>query len=224
MESIFKLVKVKQEPTPKGYIKYYGLTRWWTEELEHFERKRIRSAYKPLGLNKIDEGEISKCSQSRVNFLKILAGYFRSSEGDYDLCLKILNKAEMSIAIYTKTSEIHLLYGRMMEFYYRNRNLFDNYNKAKHYAQLQIKLAPKAISAFKAEHRELQQKAKQYGTNVKDSSFILPSHAGYNQLAVIYKKEKNWLDLIELCDSASNQGWPGNWEQLIDDAKSNLLI
>ncbi|WP_105198977.1 hypothetical protein [Pseudoalteromonas sp. T1lg10] len=99
-----------------------------------------------------------------------------------------------------------------------------NLKRAKHYAQLQIAVAPKAIKAMAAEHNDHMNALKKYRSlrNIEPPEFTLPSHASYKQLAIIYKKEKRWDDVIALCSQAQEQGWAGDWEWRIEEAQAKL--
>ncbi|MFP3352279.1 hypothetical protein R0K04_12750 [Pseudoalteromonas sp. SIMBA_153] len=232
MESIFPESDEPKayERSPQGMIKYHRLQKWWLEELTFSERKRCRIeyAYDPMSTGNIDKGLYSKSSSSTVNFLKSLASHFSSKEGDRPLALKILKEAEANIYLSTSVVDQHFLYGRMMELYYKDRNKEGYYDLAKEYALKQIKIAKKAITQMKRQHEKLARdrihKYKSYRNHtMADFPFHLPSHAGYKQLAVIYKKEKCWNDVIVLCEQAIEQGWNGNWEERVDDALRQKL-
>ncbi|WP_419147538.1 hypothetical protein [Pseudoalteromonas 'SMAR'] len=220
MESVFKFVEPKQEAAPKGLIKFFGLERWWLNELEPYERKRIYDHYDPLGgSNKIDEGQVHSTSTTKVRFLQTLAGWFLRKEGDFDLCQKLLNKAEDSVTPYTSSTDLHFLYGRAVKFYYRHRKQGDNLQRAIFYCKKQIDIAPKAILSMQADHKKMLDKLIDWGLPPKDTPFYLPAHRGYYQLAIIYKKQGEWQKVIELCRQASEQGWVGDWEKRIAEAK-----
>ncbi len=65
--------------------------------------------------------------------------------------------------------------------------------------ETQIALAPKAAEAF----------LKAYPNSP------LPSHRGFQQLAVIREKEGDYTEAIRLSEAALEQGWAGDWEKRI---------
>lgn len=225
MESIFPEPNKPKlsERTPQGMIKYHRLQKWWLEKLTSSERQRIRNQYSPMSDSNIDKGNYTHSSSSTVKFLKEVGGWFIAKEGDRPLALKILKEAEANIYLSTSVVDQHFLYGHMMELYYKDRNKEGYYDLAKEYALKQIKIAKKTTTQMKREHEKLARdrirKYKSYRNHtLADFPFYLPSHAGYKQLAIIYKKEKRWDDVIALCEQAIDQGWNGNWEDRIDDA------
>ena len=50
----------------------------------------------------------------------------------------------------------------------------------------------------------------------------LPRHIGYEQLAIIEKKNKNWQRVIEICKQAQKEKWNGTWKERIEEAKKHL--
>ena len=51
---------------------------------------------------------------------------------------------------------------------------------------------------------------------------ILPLHTGFQQLAIIYEKQKKYTEMIDLCIRADNEGWNGIWKKRIEKAKKKL--
>ena len=52
----------------------------------------------------------------------------------------------------------------------------------------------------------------------------MPGHVGYEQLAIIKKKEGKYQEVIELCSKALKEGWMGDWEQRINWCKDRLKV
>jgi hypothetical protein len=44
----------------------------------------------------------------------------------------------------------------------------------------------------------------------------LPSHKGYQQLAIILEKQGKLEEAIKLCKQAAEQGWAGDWEKRVE--------
>ncbi len=72
--------------------------------------------------------------------------------------------------------------------------------------EAQIALAPRAATAYKR--------------LAPDSP--LPVHTGFEQLAVIREKEKNYEAAIQLSKEAMRQGWTGEWQKRIERCEKRL--
>ena len=70
----------------------------------------------------------------------------------------------------------------------------------------QILLGPEAAKAFLAEYPE----------------DFLPAPHGFQQLAIIQEREKNYTEAIRLCREAMAQGWGGDWEKRIVRCENRL--
>jgi len=111
------------------------------------------------------------------------------------------------IDISTRILDLHFLYQIKIEIYYKNRdNDPEGINKAILACQQQIEISPKSRIAFKKEY--------------KDSP--LPRHIGFEQLAIIYEKQKHFTKAIEISQEALKQGWNGDWEKRIGRCKKKL--
>ncbi len=104
--------------------------------------------------------------------------------------------------------DLHFTYSEMIPIYYRDR---DGDSAAVDAAiatcEKQVALAPEAAQAFKVE----------YPTDSE-----LPGHRGFNQLAIIREKERNYPEVIRLASEAMAQGWAGNWENRIARCEKRL--
>lgn len=191
----------------KGSIGYFGLEGWWLSAFSDEERQYIQKKFQPLGSSgdSLMSGEISYTSQTAVGLLWALAGWF-SMEEERPIAYKILEKAEELSKTETLVLDVHFLYGEKINIYYKDRDKPEYLEKAVEACKQQIELAQKAADAFKAEY--------------KDSP--LPSHKGYEQLAIILEKQKNFEETIKLCARAEEQGWAGDWGKRIERCKKKL--
>src|SRR3989339_1039883 len=147
-------------------------------------RLLLEKKKKPLGGSgeSLIKGEITSTSQKAIELLSALAGWF-NNEQDRTIAYRMLKKAEDLITDKTDILDLHFLFSSEIEIYYRHRNRDrDALNEAIKACKQQIKIAPQAASAFKKEY--------------KDSP--LPTHKGYEQLAIIEEKEKNFNSVIDL--------------------------
>ena len=211
---IFNVFKGRQKIA--GYIGYFELTDWWLSDFSRNEQKYIIETFRPFSFEdeaaKTKPGEILvkgkvSLTNSIINFLTNLASWF-SKPKDRTIAYRILNKAEKLINEKTEILDIHFLLGGKAKIYYRNRNDDPNALKiAIEVCKKQIELAPQASLAFKKEYPEMP----------------LPSHYGFEQLAIIEEKQKNYNEAIKISESALEQGWGGDWEKRIDRCSKKMI-
>ena len=184
-----------------GLIKYFGLENWWFSEFSTEERRYITETFQPLGSSSelLTTGDISYTSQTAVGLLLDLAGCF-SKEKDRPIAYKFMKKAEELNETKGSVLDLHFYYGQKIALYYKDRESPGCLEKAIEACKKQIELAEKAAKSFR----------RQY----KDSP--LPSHKGYQQLAIILEKQGKFDETIELCRKSQKQGWTGDWEKRIE--------
>jgi len=126
---------------------------------------------------------------------------------DRTIAYRILKKAEELINEQSNILNIHFLFQSKIEIYYRNRDNDANALKEAITAcKQQIEIAPKAMIAFR----------KEYG----DTS--LPRHRGFEQLAIIKEKQKDFEAAIDISEKAKVQGWAGDWQKRIERCKRKI--
>lgn len=201
----------KSNCTGGGDIGYYGLTNWWTTSFSSQERNYILSKYQPMGLgpsrgkdNSLVSGKISYSSAGVVAFLSGLASWFSKTE-ERPIAHKILAKAESKIDDSTPVLDLHFLYNHQISIYYKDRADPIFFDKAVRACEKQIELSKPAMAAFK-----------------NDMGDFLPSHRGFNQLAIIYEKQKRYKETIQLCERAQTDEWRGDWQKRIDRCLTKL--
>ena len=186
-----------------GTIGYFGLSDWWLSELTEAERKQIQDRFEPLGFSKdsLTKGQISSTSESVVGFLSGLASWF-SKEEDRHIAYKLIQKGEELSSKGCAVLDVHFLYQTKIEISYKEREKPDGLESTVAACEQQISIAKKAAVAFK----------KKYGQP-------LPSHKGYDQLAIIREKQKNYFEAIRVSEQALAAGWTGDWEKRIERCK-----
>lgn len=201
LKKISELIENINKIKVGGDIKYYNLENWWFNELSKEERILIKNKYSPLNSShSIDEGKILNTNCSKVGFLKSLLGWFKPVE-DFDLANKILKKGESLINNETNALDKHFLYLKGIELYYANKDFReDAIEKTIHYCKKQISISKDVKKSF----------IKEY----KNSN--LPSHRGYNQLVIIYERQGNYDEAIEIASQALLEGWSGDWKQRLN--------
>lgn len=113
----------------KGDIGYFGLTEWWINSFSETERKHIVNTYNPfmLGSQSLTKGDFenTKRSQSIINFLVSLSGWFSKAE-DIQITIKIFEKIEQLVQSSTSYIDLHFFYLRKIEIFYKHRNIYPN--------------------------------------------------------------------------------------------------
>lgn len=193
-----------------GYLGFYGLTDWWNSEFSNSEKETILKRYIPFSLGEPNKqplifGNITNTSQSKVHFLYTLSSWFKSKEY-IDIALKIISKAESEVDTNTEILDLHFLHSTQVEMYYKLRDFDSKYlNMAIEACIFQIELAPQAKIAFE-----------------KVYVGPLPRHKGYEQLSIIYEKNKQYKEAIMICKQAFDQKWSGDWKKRIERCKNKL--
>ena len=190
----------RKKPASRGLVGYLGLTDWWDNDLDETERRRILERYQPLGgsSESLIEGEVLSTSQSALHLLWGLSTWFKAP-ADYIIARKIFSKGE-ELVPKAQVLDAHFFYQAQIEVFYRNR---DEVPAAMSLATLacekQIALSPAAAIAFQ-----------------KDQGATLPSHKGFQQMAIILEKGAQYDDAIRLCLKARAEGWNGDWESRLN--------
>lgn len=208
-----------------GMIEYFGLTNWWQQTFTEDERNFIIQTYQPIGIsvsilnhsssaemsgsenvsNRLTSGSIVSTSGTAVGLLSGLAGWFRAPE-TRSIAHRFLDKAFELANGDVDVLDLHFLYQRAIETYYKDRSQPEFMMKAVEACHAQIGIAGRAAHRFLEEHGNSR----------------LPSHKGYEQLAIIFEKEKRWSDAIALCEQAQSEGWNGAWGWRIERCAKKL--
>ena len=189
----------------KGIIGYFDLAEWWRTEFTESERQYIKNNYNSPWVSgeSLDETDITYTSESIISFLSGLAGFFTKQE-DIIIGYRILSKAEEIIDENSNIIDNHFLYQTKVKIYYRNRDRDPKaLDRAIEACNQQIDIGPRAIKAFREELGE-------------ELGNTLPTHKGFEQLAIIKEKQKNYSEAIDICKKALQQGWSGDWEKRIE--------
>lgn len=193
-----------------GDIKYFHLNDWWMTAFTDQERNYVVERYNPMGSSErsLIEGEITFSSATPGMFLVGLATWFQLPE-DRSIAKRILEKSiEFSRNLKSNSDVLdrHFALSTSIPTFYRDREDPEMLRRAVESCLEQIELAPRAVSAFLDAY--------------PDSP--LPTHVGYDQLAVIYEKQEKIAEAITLCNQAKKQGWNGDWEKRIARCEKKL--
>jgi hypothetical protein len=185
-------------------LKKYGLQKWFDNTFDVAEKRILISAYPDF----TDDEAVFNSSYAASFLANSLMWY--NKKDNAVICMKVISKIlellndTADISAY----ELHFIYLPMIQTLYKNRDFENAFDLAIDICNRQIKIAPVV--------------AKEILSSPFNSIPILPEHIGFKQLAIIEKKNKNWLRVIELCKIAKSQGWDGNWDKRIDEARKNL--
>ena len=193
----------KQSQKVEGSIGFFGLADWWLNSFTESEREYIEQKFKPMTTGApnnrpLTQGKILSTSQTASGLLCGLASWFKKPE-EFSIGRRI---AEKSIELSgSNILDRHFAYQQMIEICYNSRgNEASAMDLAIQTCELQIALAPQAAEAFR----------KKY------IGQPLPRPVGYEQLAIIREKEKNYFEAIILSKQAKEQGWTGEWDKRIE--------
>ena len=193
----------KRSPKIEGEIGFFDLVDWWLNSFTESEREYIEQKYRPMTMGEqnnrpLTQGKILSTTQTASALLCGLASWFKKSE-EFSIGKRI---AEKSIELSgSNILDRHFAYQQMIEICYRSRDKEASaMSLAIQACELQINLAPQAADAFRKKYPEQP----------------LPGSVGYEQLAIIREKEKNYLEAINLSKQAKKQGWAGDWDKRIE--------
>lgn len=183
-----------------GLIEGYNLTNWFDSTFSPEEKAYMESKYG----DSLYKDTAHKINCSSASFLSNLLSWFYKK--DYSsLCIKIAEKAEEQLNEGNEPYiDLHFYYTNLIRFYYKLRANEKYLNKAILYCKKSIEIAPIVKSCF----------LKQYDS--------LPTHVGYEQLAIIYKNKKDWQKVIDLCKKGKSENWGCEFDKRIIEAEKHL--
>lgn len=173
---------------------------WWVGEFTPEERRYMEAS---IGVNAI----ISRDgSLGYFGSLTSLCTWLLTGD-DVLLALRIMAKAvEIREAEMGSAVDRHFTYTMMIQVYYQARDRDRNaLALALEACEKQIALAPQVI-------RE----------RPDDWAQGLPAHLGFQQLAIVRERERDFEAAISLSEQALSQGWTGDWERRIARCRRKL--
>jgi hypothetical protein len=214
----------------EGEIGYFGLTDWWLSEFTDAERERIETKFRPLGTEDgerpLTQGKVTYTSQTAAGLLQGLATWFEG-QADRHIAIRLLKKAEelakssgsrlssggkgrpLAKPSSRNVVDLHFIYQGLIETYYKNRNEDPSaLQSAIDACEAQIAIAPSVARAFQREFPDTP----------------LPGHIGFLRLVEIRARQKNFPEVMRLCDEALQQCWAGSWEAEKADLKVEEIM
>lgn len=226
----------KKQSKVMGKIGLYMLSDWWLTTFTEEEQRYIAEKYQPIGAseNSLIKGEFQPGGTERASqLLWGLATWFRSKD-DFTLACRILKKAE---ELSSNPIDAHFTYSGMIQIYYPMRGVeLEALTKVIEACQAQIDIASTVARCMREEHAKTTislSRPFQYSSlsDISDSeveatlkglNYSLPSHSGYEQLAIILEKQGDFSEAIRLAQQAKQEGWKGDWDKRIDRCQKKL--
>lgn len=194
-----------------GLLGKFDLWDWWESEFTEKERTYLKKNYRPLGMPEagfsiLTDGNAS-ISHPR-SFLMQFAQFFKAKKKDLKLAIRILEKATSFPSDNMAPVDFH----------------FDCYDRITFFYPLRDQHPTALENAIKAcrdqiEHAERTKSAMMSDT--KNWGF-LPRHSGYDQLAIILEKQKDFQDALEICVKGKSEGWSNDFDKRIARLEKKL--
>lgn len=219
----------------KGYIGLFSLDKWWNEELNNDDRIWLlnnyeRELYNPLEKYDKESGRYLLLEIESLN-LNDTKNYFiygvlccalgsNSSKAiNYNLALKIIDIQEHTNI--DDAFSVHLSYGAMADWYYKQREKPIFLNRAIEFYKKQISISKEAMEWYLEDNKRLEKLLK------RKIESVMPQNKGYNQLIMIYEKEKQYTKIITICKKAMLEGWARDkysesWNDVIERLNKKL--
>ena len=195
-----------------GLIGYYGLTRWWDTALTPVERRRVESVFAPMGnsnprpLTTGQVGAIQGEMATATGLLSSLVGWLSASDEDVAIRRKIraklLELVDDEPSLISRHFSLQVLIGE----FYRDRDGDP------------LALAA-AIDACRAQIRIAPGVANAMSSMFKG---FLPRHVGYEKLAIIHEKAREYEEAIAVSLEAKAAGWGPDWDKRIARCRKRL--
>lgn len=117
-----------------------------------------------------------------------------------------------------------------IEIFYKDRENKNSLEKAIYYCNEMINIAERVYIDIKEYEKHEFDNAENLGIDWKKElpqerldATATNSHKGFEQLAIIEFKRKNFQTVINICQKAKDIGWGGDWDRRIEAAKEKML-
>lgn len=208
------------------------LRSWWQSTFSSDERVYLESKAQELRDSSLVMGIAGGRHSKRFRFLTSsgepeielhnLARYLNTPQ-DRHLARRLIDKAE---TYYSNDPEkLHFTYTAMIPIYYRDRDTDGAaLPRTIQACERMISFAAEMAKIFDDERRERTAYLSQRGSSPPDDTpgQQMPIHMGFQQLAIIREKERNYTEAIRLSADAMGQGWQGDWEKRIARCEKRL--
>jgi len=185
-----------------GLVDYYNLHKFWNDKLNEEERKIVFENFCKGSIG-IDQSYLldKKITDffSKLNFIASQITRYIKPEFK-SVGYKFIELGNDEVIISNNILDKHFYYTSLIQFYYRHRIQQENFN-------LTVKACKNLITISKNAKKQFE---KEYEND------SLPRHLGFEQLSIILEKQKKYIKSIEICRTAKNESWNGDWDKRID--------
>lgn len=151
-------------------------------------------------------GEMHGTMANAIGLLSSLIGWLRSTPEDLAIRRKMRHQLASLIDAEPNAVARHFALQALIGEFYRDRDSNPNARLA-------------AINCCKAQIALAAQVATSMRRNFPGQ---LPRHVGFEQLAVILEKDKEYAAAIATCEEALRGGWNGDWEKRIERCRKRM--
>lgn len=204
-------------------IRELGIGEWWDNELSNNERETFDNTIEDAEVThegffnttrfhcEMEGDELITKSKSPGGYLASMCAF----EKDPEVAIKIARKAK-SLLDQTdllklelrEFTELHFDYQGLIRLFYRRRDTIPGaLEDAMSCCRSVIRISPEVIK-----DPEMRM----------PPDYKLPSSIGYDQLAIIAEKQKNYPAAIKISKLANSQGWAGDWEGRIERCEKKM--
>jgi len=199
-----------------GFSKAHGLSDWWFKTLSEPERELLAKVYEPFGLGLpasgkgrrcLVEGEFGSASSSNCSFVSTLATWVNKPK-TRELAKKVVLE---SLNFDGSVLDRHFREQHIIQIFYPDRD------KDPNALPIVIGACTRQIALSKEAARVFSKQKMNLPKGVK-----LPTHVGFEQLAIILEKQGKFSEALELNRRALREGWNGTWPKRIERLEKKL--
>lgn len=183
-------------------VSFEQMDEWWTTEFTEQERQYVRKRMRRKDFHPFTFGSPYRALVYPEDQLRTLATWFHEPKG-CPMGIRMLEKAEELAN--DDVAELHRVYEAMIDTYYRGREAIPGYLEA----------------AVQTCGKQIAQSATA-ATVFGQRGLFLPSHRGFERLAIILEKRRDFTGCIALCEEAREQGWCGDWDRRIARCRAKV--
>ena len=186
----------KKDRKTGGLLEFFGLSREFSESTDE-EKQKMRKYYS-MGIGhdskSLEHGDVHS-TKDKEEFLGDI-GFNALRNKDYDFAEKNLLKA-LKTNNYNPMSR-HFTYLSLIELYYKQRDIRpDAVDNCVKYCKEDIKYLDKFLNAWKMEEISL---------GISENEIRYPRIPSLERLTIIYEKQGNIKEAIEICNIAIKHG------------------
>lgn len=205
-------------------IQELGIGGWWDNELSQTEKEKFNHTITETegergeGFFSTDRFHVEMIGEEFVTRSQSPGGYLATMsafEKDPEVAIKIARKAknlldqtDLQKLEMREFTDLHFNYQNLIRQFYPRRDIIPGaLEDAMSCCRSVIRISPEVIK---------DPKMRMPPDNE------LPSSIGYDQLAIIAEKQKNYAAAIKISRLADSQGWAGDWESRIQRCEKKI--